>query len=291
MSNNISHKVEFEVNEMQSMVHPYQNIMNICNYKTYISRTLHWYIIKLRKCLYETSINNLYNCHRILFKHQELWYPTSVISQYEVSQQEFTIHHFIYYLLAEVVKVYKRKSNRYTNYDILDLIEMNLYNAYQLHMNDLLNKINDYLLPTTNTKALSFVMILSNMFSADLDKNSSWLSTYFIEYSNFTNWSEHDLMYHLILRFEKDIEKCTITYTPYQYATVIDCLYEEIMIYIDEYKEIKLEEFIHFINTYRISISKERLKKYEEELIMKTWHPSRLVNWCFDNEDKNDIGM
>jgi hypothetical protein len=206
MNNNILSEVEVEVNETQSTVHPHQNIINICNYKTYISRTINWCVVKSSKTNYENCINNLYNCHRILFKHQFLWYHTLVISQYEVSQQEFTIHHFIYYLLAEAVKVYKRKSKLFTNYDILDLIEMNLYNAYELYMNDLFNKIHNYLLPTFNKKVISFVLRINGIFTSDLDRKSSWLSSYLIEYSNFTSWTEHDLMHNLIWRFNKYFE-------------------------------------------------------------------------------------
>jgi hypothetical protein len=35
--------------------------------------------------------------------------------------------------------------------------------------------------------------------------------------------------------------------------------------------------------------AQERLKMYEEELIMKTWHPNRLMDWCLDIEEKNDF--
>ena len=41
----------------------------------------------------------------------------------------------------------------------------------------------------------------------------------------------------------------------------------------------------------RQEIAKERLDIYLEELIKETWKPSRLIDWCFDNEDRQDFNL
>lgn len=51
-----------------------------------------------------------------------MWYPTQSIEQTEVKRQELTVHHFIYYLIYETVKINKRRSRRFTEYEA-ELIE------------------------------------------------------------------------------------------------------------------------------------------------------------------------
>ena len=33
----------------------------------------------------------------------------------------------------------------------------------------------------------------------------------------------------------------------------------------------------------------KRCKAIKEDLMIKTWHPSRLMNWCLDEEDRLDM--
>ena len=37
---------------------------------------------------------------------------------------------------------------------------------------------------------------------------------------------------------------------------------------------------------YEEELKKLRFERYHEELIQKTWHPSRFQEWCLDEEDK-----
>lgn len=39
------------------------------------------------------------------------------------------------------------------------------------------------------------------------------------------------------------------------------------------------------------AVAMKNMLKYEKELIAKTWHPSRFVDWCLDHEEKSDIGV
>ena len=43
-----------------------------------------------------------------------------------------------------------------------------------------------------------------------------------------------------------------------------------------------------FEKEYEIELKKLKFEKYHEELIAKTWHPSRFKNWCLDEDQKKD---
>ena len=45
-----------------------------------------------------------------------------------------------------------------------------------------------------------------------------------------------------------------------------------------------------FYRQIKLSI-KEKTDAYKEELVMKTWHPSRLFPWCFDIQELEDFGI
>jgi hypothetical protein len=261
---------------------------DIYKYKIYISNMISKFITHGSHIEYEKCFNNLYNCHNLLFKNDEndMWYPTRSMKQSEVKQQEFTIHHFIYYLIAEAVKIMKRQSKRFTEYEVYELIEHNMFNAYELHLNHLFDEMYNYLYPTHNEKILSFVLILKNIFnSANLTRMSSWLSVYSIEYTDFGNWTKEDLMYNLSIRIDNHDDD------DFQHGNlyVTDCLYQEIILCIEEYNLFTFQDVVSFIDFYKQTVAKERLQKYEAELIEKTWHPNRLMYWCFDIEDKNDF--
>jgi len=267
----------------------YQLIHNICKYKICIGNLLAKFIQQYSqiKIKYGKRLNNLYNCHNILFKSDKIiiWYPTQSMEQSEVKQQEFTIHHFIYYLIVEAVKINKRRSKRFTEYDVYELIEANVFQAYELHLEDLFDKIHSYLHPTHNEKNLSFVLNLKNIFNNGLSLLSSyWLTARALEYIDFGNWTKEDLMYNLINRIENynDNFKQDDFY-------IVDCIYKQILNHFNIYKQFTFQDFINFVDFYKQTVSKERLKKYEAELIEKTWHPDRLMDWCFDIEEKNDF--
>jgi hypothetical protein len=41
--------------------------------------------------------------------------------------------------------------------------------------------------------------------------------------------------------------------------------------------------------TYQKTKAKQKMKRFEEELIRVTWHPNRFVKWCLDEEEKREI--
>lgn len=253
---------------------PHENIIKICKYKIYICNRIDWYIKNM--CLEYFNLNEIYRCHKIIFKNNKLWYPSRSICQIDIAKQKFTIHHFIYYLITESVKVIKRNSKRFTDYDILDLLVMNIKNAYDLHEKNLINKLYEYLYPTCNFELLPLTYIIFKKLFKTITNSVYGLKN--LIYLNFTKWNEHDLIYNL----NYEIENSSVIETQLLITLISSITIENNNCYT-------LEEVKSFIRLYEQRRAQERLKLYEEELIMKTWHPSRLIDWCFDNEDKNDF--
>ena len=50
-----------------------------------------------------------------------------------------------------------------------------------------------------------------------------------------------------------------------------------------------INEYIAYTKVYysqRMKQTIQQTKKLEEELIQKTWHPSRFYDWCLCNDEK-----
>jgi hypothetical protein len=229
-------------------------------------------------CLEYFNFNEIYRCHKIIYKNNKLWYPTTSMCQIDIAKQNFTIHHFIYYLITEAAKVIKRNSKRFTDYDVLDLLKMNIKNAYDLHEKNLINKLYDYLYPTCNFELLPLTHLIFKKIFRTISNYIYGLK--FLIYHNFTIWNENDLIYNLKYEIENSSDNET---------HLLIIFIDSIIIENENKNCYTLEEFKSFIRLYEQRRAQERLKIYEEELIMKTWHPSRLIDWCFDNEDKNDL--
>ena len=43
-----------------------------------------------------------------------------------------------------------------------------------------------------------------------------------------------------------------------------------------------------FEKEYENELKKLRFENYHEELMTKTWHPSRFQEWCFDEDQKKE---
>lgn len=282
-----------------------ENITKISNYKIYIANKLKFSICGVS---YNKSIhfNELYNSHKILFKHNKLQLSRTCID--DISQ-EFTVQHFIYYIIKEIVKVVKRNSKHFTDYDIIDLLSTNMKNGYQLHIDDIGNKLYDFLYPHANLKDISLIfMIIRDIFD-DIDVYDL-IRFSMIEYFDFLEWSEYDLIYKL----DDCIQEVTNITTPM--SKVFDAYAEYLntghfdeslnnedlhfntihLIYYIILENIKvnrytLEEVISLITSYKQIRCQNRVNVYDEELIMKTWHPTRLMDWCLDIEEINDFEM
>lgn len=257
-------------------------LIDICKYKIYICNKIDWYIKNM--CVEYFNLNELYKCHKIAFKNNKLYYPSRSMCQIDITKQKFTIHHFIYYLITEAVKVIKRNSKRFTDYDILDLMGLNIKNAYELHESNLVNKLYDYLYPTCNFELLPLTYIIFKKLFKTITNSVYGLKN--LIYLNFTKWNEHDLIYNLNYELENSsVNEIHLIENEIHSIQFIG----SIIIENENNNCYTLEELKSFIRLYEQRRAEERLKLYEEELILKTWHPSRVIDWCFDIEDKNDF--
>ena len=284
-----------------------ENIISISKYKIFI-------VSKIDECIngvsYEKSIhfNELYASHKIIFKNNKLCPRLQLSgSGTDDNSQEFTVHHFIYYIIKEIVIVIKRNSKHFTYYDIIDLLSLNMRNAYKLHIDDIGNKLYDFLYPHANLKDISFIFILIRDIFNDIDA-FDLIRTSMIEYFDFLEWSDYDLIYKLddciqeVNDINTPISKVFDEYTEYlntgyfseslnnqnSHFGTIHLIYYIILenIKINRYT---LEDVISLIRSYKQIRCQNRLNIYEEELIIKTWHPNRLMEWCLDIEEKNDF--
>jgi len=255
----------------------YKNIINITNYKMSIAKQINWCLDNLIYKQKWNNLNELYNCHKIVFKKNKL-YPGLNCYMNDDITQEFTIHHFIYYLIKEVVKVFKRKSKRFTEYDIIDLLIMNIETAYEIHLDNLITKIYDYLYPKANLQILSNIfLIFKKVFIGVYGYDE--IIKLINHYENFTDYTECDLLYDLMYYIESlHIDR-----------SFIHIIYYQIIQNINEIGSFTMNDLIELIRCYEQTRSEKRLKIYEEELIIKTWHPTRLMDWCLDIEEKNDF--
>lgn len=248
----------------------YKNIINVSKYKILITKQINWCLDNLVYKEKWRNIDELYNCHKIVLKNNKL-YPHLNWSIPNDITQEFTIHHFIYYLIKEVVKVFKRNSKHFTEYDIIDLLIINVNASYEIHLDNLMNKIYDYLYPTANLQTLSNIFLTFKPVIKKICQYNTAIIKMINNFENFTTWSEFDLLYNL-MDYHETLEPID---------SIIDIIYYEI--------ELDMYDVIQLIRTYKQTRAQERLEKYEEELIMKTWHPQRLMDWCLDIEEKNDF--
>ena len=258
----------------------YKNIINVINYKISIAKQINWCLNHIDYNKTWNNIDELYNCHKIVFKNNKL-YPQLSVTEYidDNIMQEFTIHHFIYYLIKEVVKVFKRRSNRFTEYDIIELLLMNVQSAYEIHLDNLINQLYDYLYPTANLQIISNIFLIFKNVSKKYSMYYTKIITRINNYCNFTTWTEYNLLYNLMNYIETLEDKDD---------SVICLIYYEINENI-KHGKCSMNDVIQLIQTYDQLRTQERVKKYEEEFIMKTWHPTRLMDWCLDIEEKNDF--
>jgi len=121
---------------------------------------------------------------------------------------------------------------------------------------------------------------------------------------DFTQWTEYDLIYNLdfCINEVNNVNMCkifnkyiTFLYT-YRYndkLNYINFSISHLMYYSilqnKEKSNYTLNDVISVINAYKQIRCQNRLKVYEEELIMKTWHPDRLMDWCLDIDEKMDF--
>ena len=149
-------------------------------------------------------------------------------------------------------------------------------------------------------------MLIRNIFDDIHDYDLVRFSM--IESFDFLEWSEYDLIYKLddCIQEVNDIttpmSRVFDAYAEYLntghfdeslnsedlHFNTIHLIYYIILenIMVGRYTKC---EVVSLITSYKQIRCQHRLHIYEEELIMKTWHPSRLMDWCFDIEEKDEF--
>jgi hypothetical protein len=279
----------------------YKNIVSISKYKIYIADKIKLYINNISH-LKSIDIYEIYRCHKILFKTNNL-IPQLNMNVIDNINQPFTIHHFIYYIIKEISNIYKRNSIYQSDFDIIDLLQLNLKKAYELHLDSLIDKIYDYLYPNANLKILSLVFIIfKNIIKRINVHDLIYISL--IRKFDFTKWTEYDLLYNLEFCInelkDENMHNVFNSYIIFLDTShynnelngvnfsIIHLIYYSILQNIEEDKY-TMNDLISVINYYKQVRCHTRLRIYEEELIMKTWHPDRLMDWCLDIDEKNDF--
>ena len=58
-----------------------------------------------------------------------------------------------------------------------------------------------------------------------------------------------------------------------------------------DFKKMSLNLFngIYHKNYQQIQFKRKQLKTYGQELIEKTWHPLRFIDWCLDLDSQKEI--
>lgn len=180
--------------------------------------------------------------------------------------------------------------------DIFTMIEDLINTAYFIHLKNLITQI-DHKISLTNKNTQERLMPLYLKFEENIIKGR-----YVSYYTNF---------YSCILPRDFQSLKLdnTIIFPPrFIYWTPDDLIEQAIeyncldSVYDDEVYSIihsKLYSFVyisdcpdfikHCMIYYYMSTAKERLNLYEEELIQKTWKPSRLITFCLSEDEKIDF--
>ena len=96
------------------------------------------------------------------------------------------------------------------------------------------------------------------------------------KYSSVVIWDYVGMNHNLNLEFIQENEE------------FLDCF--ELLSYnsLHYYKKLKENETLHYYESLW-SLCETNFKIYEEELIQKTWHPSRFMDWCLNNDEKEDV--
>jgi hypothetical protein len=201
---------------------------------------------------------------------------------------------YISYLVLMTARIVKGNEPE----DIITMIEDSINTAYFIHLKKLISDI-DNKIAITNKKGLFRLMPLYEIFRQSLVQGS-YLSYHSISHTyilptdlkwmnsngmnsiifppHFIYWTEEDLIHQAIEYYNID-------------AVYDDSLYS--IIHSKLYSFVTIANYSDFIKQcmvyYYMTVSKERLNIYEEELIQKTWKPSRLFAFCLSEDEKMDF--
>ena len=142
----------------------------------------------------------------------------------------------------------------------------------------------------------------SFLYTANADYNSSWFFDRSFSYSHVKTLIKATLnslngkqtLLHVLYCI---IESSYITYRLVVLNSVLDIINELSPASYKSYKDTLLAYPLYrnlyseqgFGNQPLYKQHKQRIAGFKEELITKTWHPSRFVKWCLDCEEQEEF--
>jgi len=225
----------------------------------------------------------------------------TLMNHFSMSLQEFeTIYSMLNnkidyktYLILMSSKIVKVQEPE----DIFTMIEDLIYTSYFIHLKQLVSNIDNKIAITNKNSEerlmpiyLKFeeefiqgryVSYYTNFYSCIILSDDRYrVNNEFVFPIHFIYWTEQDLIQQSI-----DFYNLNYVYVESLYSIMHSKIYSFVII-------MNHSEFIkHIMNYYYMSLSKERLQIYEEELIKETWKPSRLLTFCLSEDEKMDIEM
>lgn len=199
---------------------------------------------------------------------------------------------YISYLVLMTARIVKGNEPE----DIITMIEDSINTAYLIHLKHLIAEI-DYKISIVNKKESARLTPLYETFYHTIVRGTylSYHSTFhtyilpadlkwmkpdnsIIFPEQFIYWTPDDLIQQAIEYYSIDS-----VYDDSLYSIIHSKIYSFVTIgnYSDFIK--------HTMVYYYMSVCKERLNVYEEELIQETWKPSRLFEFCLSEDEKMDF--
>lgn len=203
---------------------------------------------------------------------------------------------YISYLVLMTARIVKGNEPE----DIITMIEDAINTAYFIHLKHLISDIDDKI-AVTNKNETTRLMLMplyetfcqsivqgtylsyhSNTHTYILPTDLKWMNSNgmnsIIFPQRFIYWTPDDLIHQAIEYYSID-------------SVYDDSLYS--IIHSKIYSFVTISNYSDFIKQcmiyYYMTVSKERLNIYEEELIQKTWKPSRLFAFCLSEDEKMDF--
>lgn len=215
------------------------------------------------------------NANRIIIINKYInWFMKELRMDFEIYNNHYVLLYpdvdLITYFIKHIKKFISIQSYKFKckyEDDYIDFLFDIIDNARLNHLDNIIQEINDEKLTE---------------YYLGLKSNNIFMPGYDIEgkFNYFSNIRLHlpnDFIYCAANDFLEDM---------YLYFNGLnnDTEYYYIYDWFNKYENINN---IYF--TYVKNNKVNNIKIYEEELIKETWKPNRLINWCLDEEEKQDI--
>jgi hypothetical protein len=196
--------------------------------------------------------------------------------------------------IINMISKIKLFDDDYDKFDVFDDVVDTIIEGQYIHFENLLNDINDkckgstykyneHLINKYNNDLINKYTVIKNKVMNDFTFDVKLIS--FPE--NFIYWNSDDLLYTLSDYFINKHSDSIKTDT----SIFCESLYRLLHKHFNYNNEELIQFYFSVSNSYFIQKKREILDIYLEELMIKTWEPNRVYNWCFDNVEKSDFDI